>query len=211
MSQPSQVPGGYRPPPPGPVAVAVGGFRTRLMLWILVVLAGTLVVMLAMSFLPVLLGAPSVPAVILSVVSWFVPVPAVILIVMIIRRQRQRGSVIEVGPAGLTRRATAGPVWALRWSELWGVAITTAYHTSRYGIRRYRMRLILTPWDASLTARHPQLAEWQGQYGAHPTDVGIPLGLYSQLGALDGALRQFAGPLYHGMVQEGMVLGFGYD
>lgn len=189
----------------------VGGVRNRALIWGAVGAALLLVIIPVRGLLHSAVDTSTGIGWLLYNGVWvLVGLAAVALVVDILSRGRRRAS-IDINASGVVFRTRAGVGWALGWDALGGLVLTTAYHATRYGNPIRRLRLILMPRGGIPVAVAPQLARWQGRYGAHPSDFGIPVLRYSDLGSLDHSLRQFAGPLYQGVVDEGLVIGFGYD
>lgn len=200
----SPPPYGGEPPPHGPVEVRVGGHKNLVRLSIVWCLLGVLLLQLVVAVaasgatrVVLCLGLPALAGVYLAVLA------------IVVVRTRKTLRIDPVGLACHDRRGTT--VWSVPWSELSGVTVTTAYRISR-GRRYYRMRMMLLPRRGAGTgAVTAAAAAGEGRYGAHTGDVGVPLARYGDLPRLDAALRAYAGPLYLGMVHEGMFMFESFD
>lgn len=99
--------------------------------------------------------------------------------------------------------------WACSWSELDQVRVETAHRQTRSGSVA-RGRLIMKPTDPGFGQRHPSMSRFAGHYGAKPGEYGMPLGPDESItDQLDSAIRGTGVRCYAGLIDTGMIIGFG--
>ncbi|GAB3915193.1 hypothetical protein GCM10011575_46250 [Microlunatus endophyticus] len=190
-------------------AVMVGDFDDRMRARAILVVGVVVVVVVGHTLLSQAVDTSTRSGWLIANSVWALAVVAAAAMVVDIFRQRTVKQVyLEVTAAGIVLRTGRNPeTTTISWAALSGIILKTSYRATLRS-RRARLRLILIPGGGAGVVTDPQFDQWRGRYGAHGSDLGIPVLLVSERFPLDEALKQFAGPLYRGVVDGGTTFSF---
>ena len=129
-----------------------------------------------------------------------------------LRPRQPEPNLVVVEPPGI-RWSDRDSSWAIAWTELAAVSITTSKTWGGYGYaltkQAYRtvwVRVDLYPGDPGFQQRHPELEPFWEAAGARQC-YRVPLGdIENELLGLDNGLRMYAQGRYHGVNDSGWSL-----